>query len=517
MDSPSASPERLVKITYKSRPKRKRDTEDDADAQSVAASDASQAEGTTSSPRRSPKMKKLSDMRPPDSTGSKKPEFKVPEANYKRARRESEVPDDASTSVKKTHIRSSSSITSLKQLQQSSSASPVSQKPVSIRGHKPNSSISMKNPAPSESELDDGASVADSILSTTRVRRTEAERIEYFNNQPEASDVEPHSVTCLRCKKKVGLGKRQTYAVKPWELHRVRCDAKVPPDMLLTANSSDDSAAQPAQKEKDQQSEAGAPSVSSRSTRTEAERKALLEADTRALAVEPDQVLCKRCKKWIRIAQKNSKYVLGNWEAHQQRCSGALPSSKVATAERKLRIVNDPRAKTFGPRHVECATCRNSIILEGEADYTLTCWENHKAECPEYVYDLCSSLILADQQCRLPQQKSSAQTPIKSPSEDLASSSSNTIHFPPQARPPPSVESSSTVVSPEAGEGTLQKKGTKRRLDETDLEPEDDDAPPANRPRAETYVPTEKEAPSVMGWFLMPIKSFIRGFKESIS
>ncbi|EEB92413.1 hypothetical protein MPER_09082 [Moniliophthora perniciosa FA553] len=151
-------------------------------------------------------------------------------------------------------------------------------------------------------------------------------------------------------------------------------------------------------KEQDQESEAGAPSVSSRSTKTEAERKALLEYDTRALTVEPDQVLCKRCKKWIRIAQKNSK-----------------PSSKVATAERKLRIVNDPRAKTFGPRHVECATCGKSIILEGEADYTLTCWENHKAECPE-----------------VPQQKASAQSPAKSPSEDSASSSSNTIHFPPQ-------------------------------------------------------------------------------------
>ncbi|KAK7061065.1 hypothetical protein VNI00_000800 [Paramarasmius palmivorus] len=422
-------------------------------------------------------------MRPPDSPGSKKGEFKVPDANFKRARRESEIPDDVS--LKKTHIRSSASITSLKQIHQkpASSASPASQKPTSVRGHKPNSSISMKNPAPSESEVDDGASVADSIL-TSRVRRTEAERIEYFNNQPEASNVEPHSIVCLRCRRQISLGKRQTYAVKPWEAHRSRCDAKVPAEMF---NDSP---------QKEEGSEAG---ITVRTHRSEAERKAILEADTRALDVQPDQVLCKRCKKWIRLGGKTARYALKNWETHQQRCSGVMPSSKVATAERKLRLVNDPRARAFGPRHVECGTCRKSIILEGEADYTLACWDQHKAECAEAAQDKATS--------------------SKSPSENSATSGSSTVIFSPQAqaRPPPSVESSSTVVSPEATEGSPQKAGKKRRLEEADLEPEDAEAPPANRPRTETYVPVEKEAPSVMGWFLMPLKSFIRGFKESIS
>jgi hypothetical protein len=75
--------------------------------------------------------------------------------------------------------------------------------------------------------VDDNASVAESSFSTAVIRRTEAERIEYFKNQPDCADTEPHSVLCTRCNKTVNLGRKQTYAVKPWEKHRVRCDAKV--------------------------------------------------------------------------------------------------------------------------------------------------------------------------------------------------------------------------------------------------------------------------------------------------
>lgn len=62
-------------------------------------------------------------------------------------------------------------------------------------------------------------------------------------------------------------------------------------------------------------------------------------------------------------------------------------------------------------------------------------------------------------------------------------------------------------------------KGVKRRLedDEVDLPEDDPDARPQNRPRTENYVAPDKEPPSVLGWFMMPFKSFMRGFKESLS
>jgi len=73
---------------------------------------------------------------------------------------------------------------------------------------------------------DDNVSIADSTTSTSKVRRNEAERIQYFENQPECGKMEPHEIQCLRCLKSVKLGRKQTYAVRPWEIHRARCDQR---------------------------------------------------------------------------------------------------------------------------------------------------------------------------------------------------------------------------------------------------------------------------------------------------
>lgn len=56
------------------------------------------------------------------------------------------------------------------------------------------------------------------------------------------------------------------------------------------------------------------------------------------------------------------------------------PSSRVTTAERKLRLVNDPVAKSFSKKSVECGECGSVVELEGE-DYDLTKWEEHKLTC----------------------------------------------------------------------------------------------------------------------------------------
>lgn len=62
-------------------------------------------------------------------------------------------------------------------------------------------------------------------------------------------------------------------------------------------------------------------------------------------------------------------------------------------------------------------------------------------------------------------------------------------------------------------------KGVKRPLEdsEIDLPLDDPDARPQNRPRTEAYVAPDKESPSFLGWFMMPFKSFVRGFTESMN
>ncbi len=86
--------------------------------------------------------------------------------------------------------------------------------------------ISRSKSIAADEDFDDNASIAESTISVTKTRRNEAERIEYYKNQPECGILEPHAAQCTRCDKIVNLGRRQTYAVRPWELHRIRCDQK---------------------------------------------------------------------------------------------------------------------------------------------------------------------------------------------------------------------------------------------------------------------------------------------------
>jgi hypothetical protein len=160
----------------------------------------------------------------------------------------------------------------------------------------------------------------------------------------------------------------------------------------------------PAEDEDDDTASVAASSMahSERSVRrTEPERLAFLESDPNAESIEADKVMCKVCHKSVKLSAKRS-YALGNWQAHQRRCSGAMcvifntpptepctdsfithrPSSRVATAERKLKLVNDPQALSSNPRSVECSSCREYISLGREGDYDLTTWNEHKMHCP---------------------------------------------------------------------------------------------------------------------------------------
>jgi len=189
---------------------------------------------------------------------------------------------------------------------------------------------------------------------------------------------------CLKCNRTVKLGTRTTYTVKPWEAHRSKCDTPKDPSEPQTIR------------------------------RTVEERKALLETDTRAAQIKPDEVLCARCNKWIQLL-KTQDYSLSNWNKHQSTCSEAVyvqafrsidasvliililtsPSDRVSSAERKLKILNDPQQKDYGPRHVSCKICDVEVMLEGPGDYELESWELHKSTChPPYVDLFIEGILL---------------------------------------------------------------------------------------------------------------------------
>jgi len=389
----------------------------------------------------------------------KKVEVHLPGPSPRSAKAEAQ---NASPSVKKAkslnHTRSVSSVSSMKGIIDATD-SPSSKKPIS--------SINRKRFATPD-DVDDNVSVAESSISmgAGRIRRTEAERIEYFNNQPDCSNIEPHSVTCTRCSKVIQLGSKQMYTVKPWETHRKRCDQTFVPSGSVV----DDGASV----RSDMRSEAGGGVV----RMNETQRRELLEADPRAETIQEDQVLCRKCQKWIRLSAR-TKYSLGNWNTHQASCAEAVVSSRVAMAQRKIQLVNDPQAKSSGPRNVECRICGTNVALAGDFDYTLKSWEDHKQTCPP------------------------------------ASSSKGKAAKTP--RPPRSSASTeATVVAGPSSEASSSR-GTKRRLEDPELDVDDPDAQRPNRPRKESYEPVQKDPPSLLGWFLMPFKAFIQGVKESIA
>ena len=83
------------------------------------------------------------------------------------------------------------------------------------------------------------------------------------------------------------------------------------------------------------------------------ERKRILESDELTTEVRENEVFCKPCDKWIKLASK-TKYALANWQTHTKskhgRTVGEGPSLRVQEAERKLQLVNDAQAKDIVAR-----------------------------------------------------------------------------------------------------------------------------------------------------------------------
>lgn len=88
----------------------------------------------------------------------------------------------------------------------------------------------------------------------------------------------------------------------------------------------------------------------------------------------------------------------------------------------------------------------------------------------------------------------------------------SSIHFPIQSsRPPPSSASTESTLVVDAGRLQLGH-NLKRPREEPDAIAEED-MPKVVRPRTEFYP---ERPDSILGWFMMPFHSFVRGFKEGL-
>jgi len=345
---------------------------------------------------------------------------------------------------------------------------------------KPSSRAGSVTPSLKDTEgHDDGPDDVSIAESSKSHRKTEEERLQFFKSQPDCRQVEPHRAFCSGCDQWVPLNPTRAYVMRPWLVHRRECRRNSLTAKQENTKAHDKEEEAPDGSEGDNDVTSAVQSTSEKSGRFkgEAERQAYLEADPRSEEVRPYEVLCKTCKKWVQLGNK-TRYSLYHWKDHQKRCSGSIPSSRVATAERKLKLVNDPSAKLFTPTSVQCAHCGATVMLHGEGDYNVTKWEEHKADC-------LSS----------PQDKQVVKASNASPSRSEKS----------ENRPPISVASTEAT----AVDGTALSGGSKKRLREADEE--DSETRPRARARTNSAHPS-----GALDWLLLPFRSFVSGFKMGL-
>ncbi|EIN09497.1 hypothetical protein PUNSTDRAFT_143044 [Punctularia strigosozonata HHB-11173 SS5] len=340
-----------------------------------------------------------------------------------------------------------------------------------------------------DEDVDDSVSIAESSSGPTRTRKSEQERYQFFADEPLCDDFEPNRAHCTSCKEWIPLSEKVSYVIGPWMKHTKQC-AK---GASITTKS------QRAKSVIESDVDDSASVATAHTRRTEAERKAYLEADPDAQDIGPNEVTCRRCSKTIKLGGRTN-YQLRAWDKHQAKCSGAVPSSRVATAERKLKLVNDSQAKHFTTCSVDCNVCGDRVTLEGEGDYKLTKWEEHKGSCKPTgtsVQDLSSA--------------EAATAP--SPGKTQESETTTGIRPPPStssAHSQPSVASSNaTLVVAESSTSSPTRSSLKRRREDDNAE-ETRDAP-AQRPRSDTYVAPEGNVPGLWDWIKLPWQSFVRG------
>ncbi|KAJ3563753.1 hypothetical protein NP233_g8743 [Leucocoprinus birnbaumii] len=433
------------------------------------------------------------------------------------------------------HNKSSSSIIPPESIDGTTKTTPSSSrvKPTSVASRVSQTTYRSHTPA-SESNVDN-ASIADSVadsnsISTSRIKRTEAERKQYFENDQECGSFEAHQAECTRCKKWIRLSTKQTYCIRPWEQHRARCDQRVPTEPTY----------------KNLGLVATLPFVV---PRTEKVRKALLELDDTAGEVELEQIKCKTCQQWVPLEKK---YSVKDWATHKSACNNNMnPSDLEKTLERKLYFLCDPQFKSFlSPHSIECVNCDQIITLNPEVDYDIERWVAHKKICQSAPDSHRKSSAF-----NRPSEAASQAQPDTSLSQDLDSSksaipetqtqqdipktdskhtsnisttdseltlvppSSSTAALPASTSTSPAIASSppTTASAPASSNSLKRKREPSEDQPQSSEDVDMDEERPSQRPRTEGYIPVEKDSPSGLGWFLLPFKAFVKGFKESLT
>lgn len=203
-------------------------------------------------------------------------------------------------------------------------------KPPSVRGA--GKASSSRSDSQEEGSDDDAVSIAGSTKAA-RKRKREPDRIQFFKDDPQCKDIEPHRALCAKCDTWISLHAKRRYVMQSWTEHRKACtgSASVPPDIVSPDARSVPDTAQP--------------------TIADTDGRTALEGDSRTGEIRPHEAFCTSCNTWIQL-DPTVPYVVTNWKAHTQECPGniaAPPPDTTPSNDAEMPDQSNPPVRAENP------------------------------------------------------------------------------------------------------------------------------------------------------------------------
>lgn len=146
---------------------------------------------------------------------------------------------------------------------------------------------------------------------------------------------------------------------------------------------------------------------------------------------------------------------------------------------RRMQLLNDPQVESPTPEAVVCKVCKLPVVLQGDGDYNLVKWHEHKLNC-------------------IPP----SQPPVPSPSTGAIGD----IPKPPVSNADTEATLVGTSLSPPRG----KKRQREDAEDPSGTTAEGSDTRPTAKRRTESYEPPKGFLPSLWRWATTEVKAFVK-------
>ncbi|OCH91526.1 hypothetical protein OBBRIDRAFT_523114 [Obba rivulosa] len=175
--------------------------------------------------------------------------------------------------------------------------------------------------------------------------------------------------------------------------------------------------------------------------------------------------------------------------------------------ERKEFLEKDAHSGEVEPHRMFCNNCNEWVQLNPTRRYVMRLWlEHHKHEDAPVVPTTILEQARDPQECGLPD--APLQTTLIPDNTTGVPGNPKSPAVVPKTEPPTDVVALTELpfAQVDASPGKRTREDSEDEVDERRV-----------RPRTEAYESPEGDAPGLLDWLLLPIRTFVRGFKEGMS